>query len=144
MLPLRARVNLGAMKMYSAFPKAPALLKPHHPIILCYTQGTRWGNVTPLQRGSRCILHPWLTGKNIFWILPPILSETNIWTDFNGISFRAVLFYILVWRNSIHCTFIFTLLCGCFRRVFANSQSNQVRRAKQARYCRRSRGHINK
>ena len=32
MLPLRARVDLGAMAMkgYSAFPKAPALLQPHH------------------------------------------------------------------------------------------------------------------
>ena len=31
-LPLRARVNLGliAMNGYSAFSKAPALLKPHH------------------------------------------------------------------------------------------------------------------
>ena len=35
MLPLRARVDLGAMAMkgYSAFPKAPALLKPHHQIV---------------------------------------------------------------------------------------------------------------
>ena len=32
MLPLRARVDQGAMVMkgYSAFPKAPALLEPHH------------------------------------------------------------------------------------------------------------------
>ena len=35
MLPLRARVDLGAMAMkgYSAFPKAPALLKPHNQIV---------------------------------------------------------------------------------------------------------------
>ena len=35
MLPLQARVDLGAMAMKgcSAFPKAPALLKPHHQII---------------------------------------------------------------------------------------------------------------
>ena len=34
-LPLRARVDLGAMatKEYSAFPKAPALLEPHHQIV---------------------------------------------------------------------------------------------------------------
>ena len=32
MLPLRARVDLGAMAMkeYSTFPKAPALHEPHH------------------------------------------------------------------------------------------------------------------
>ena len=36
MLPLRARVDLGAMAMkgYSAFPKAPALLEPHHQIVI--------------------------------------------------------------------------------------------------------------
>ena len=35
-LPLRARVDLGAMAMkgYSAFPKAPALLEPHHQIFV--------------------------------------------------------------------------------------------------------------
>ena len=34
-LPLRARVDLGAMAMkgYSAFPKAPASLEPHHQIV---------------------------------------------------------------------------------------------------------------
>ena len=35
MQPLQARVDLGvmAMKGYSVFPKALALLKPHHQII---------------------------------------------------------------------------------------------------------------
>ena len=34
-LPLRARVDFGAMaiKGFSAFPKAPALLEPHHQIV---------------------------------------------------------------------------------------------------------------
>ena len=34
-LPLQARVDLGAMAMkgYSAFPKAPALMKPYHQIV---------------------------------------------------------------------------------------------------------------
>ena len=34
-LPLRARVDLGVMaiKRYSTFPKAPALLEPHHQIV---------------------------------------------------------------------------------------------------------------
>ena len=34
-LPLRARVDQGAMAMkgYSAFPNAPALLEPHHEIV---------------------------------------------------------------------------------------------------------------
>ena len=35
MLPLQAKVDLGAMavKEYSAFPKASALLEPHYQII---------------------------------------------------------------------------------------------------------------
>ena len=44
-LPLRGRVDLGAMAMkgYSAFPKDPALLELHHWIVLCHIQDTRWG-----------------------------------------------------------------------------------------------------
>ena len=53
MLPLRARLNLGAMAMkgYSAFPKAPPLLDLHYHI-----------SFTPLLRCSWCILQPQLTG----------------------------------------------------------------------------------
>ena len=62
MLPLQARVDLGAMAMknYSAFPKTPALLEPHHRIVSY--QDTRWRSPTPLLRCSLCILHPQLTG----------------------------------------------------------------------------------
>ena len=44
-LPLRARVDLEvmAMNVYAAFSKAPALLKPHHQIVLCHIQDTRCG-----------------------------------------------------------------------------------------------------
>ena len=37
-LPLRNRLDLGAMamKVYFPFPKPPVLLEPHHQIILCY------------------------------------------------------------------------------------------------------------
>ena len=43
-LPLQARVDLEAMVMkeYSAFPKAPELLKPDHQIVLCHIQDTCW------------------------------------------------------------------------------------------------------
>ena len=39
MLPLQARVDLGvmAMKKYSAFPKTPTLLQPHHQIVILRT-----------------------------------------------------------------------------------------------------------
>ena len=41
-LPIRARVDLRvvAMKGYSAFPKAPVLMEPHHQIIQCHIQDT--------------------------------------------------------------------------------------------------------
>ena len=41
----RARVDLGAMaiKGYSAFPKAPAPLEPHHLTVQRHMQDTRWG-----------------------------------------------------------------------------------------------------
>ena len=50
MLPRRATVGLGVitMKRYFAFPKAPVLLKPHHQIVWCHIQDTRWGSLTPL------------------------------------------------------------------------------------------------
>ena len=44
-LPFRVRVNLEtmAMKGYSTFPKALALLEPHHQIVKCHIQNTHWG-----------------------------------------------------------------------------------------------------
>ena len=35
------------MKGYFAFPKAPALLEPHHQIVYCHIQDTRWGGSYP-------------------------------------------------------------------------------------------------
>ena len=37
-LPLRTTVDLAAMAMkgYSAFPKAPVILEPHHQIVQCH------------------------------------------------------------------------------------------------------------
>ena len=60
MLPLRTRVGLGvmAMKEYSAFPKAPALLKPYYQFVLCHFQDTGCGSFTPLQWSSQSILQP--------------------------------------------------------------------------------------
>ena len=52
------------MKGYSAFPKAPALLKPHHQIIQCLTQDNCWGGfpfdaVSVFYRPSRLGFHPY-------------------------------------------------------------------------------------
>ena len=48
-----------AVKEYSTFPKATALLEPHHQIVECHIQDTHWeGGLTSLQRSSKCILQP--------------------------------------------------------------------------------------
>ena len=54
MLPLQARVDPGvmAMKEYSAFTKAPALLDPYHQAVYCHIQDTRWGGVLTFIRDS--------------------------------------------------------------------------------------------
>ena len=78
MLPLRAKVDLGvmAMKWFSAFPKAPALLEPHHQIVLCHIQEIHWGYLTPLQRSSSCILQP--TGQPIRFIFAPNFTLSRL------------------------------------------------------------------
>ena len=61
-------MDLGAMEMEgcSAFPKAPALLEPHHQIVLCHNQDTHWGKgLTPLQRCIWCILQTQVANSNI-------------------------------------------------------------------------------
>ena len=65
-LSRRASVDLGAMAMKgcSVFPKAPALLGPHHQIVYCHIQDTRWGGLAPPQRCSQCILQPQPTGQH--------------------------------------------------------------------------------
>ena len=52
MLPLQAKVDLGAMalKRYSAFPKVPALLEPHHQIVKCHIQ--LWGSYPSAEKRS--------------------------------------------------------------------------------------------
>ena len=48
-LPHPAREYLGAMAMkgYSAFSKAPVLMKPDHQIVFCHIQETCWGRSNP-------------------------------------------------------------------------------------------------
>ena len=42
-----------AIKWYSTFTKAPALLEPHHQIVLCHILDTHWERVLPLCSPSR-------------------------------------------------------------------------------------------
>ena len=43
-------------------PKASVLLEPHHQIVYCIIQDTRWGSITPRQRWSWSIPQPLPTG----------------------------------------------------------------------------------
>ncbi len=70
-LPLRARVDLGAMVMkgFSAFSKAPASLERQHQIVWCHILDTHGGGgLTSLQRCSQYILQPQPTGQEIIYI----------------------------------------------------------------------------
>ena len=65
---IRARVDLGAMaiKGDSAFPKAPALLEPHHQIDSCYKQYV-YGGVLPLCRNAVVVFYsPSRLGSDFF------------------------------------------------------------------------------
>ena len=63
MLPLWARMDLGAMAMkgYSAFPKAPASLEPHQRLFSVISRTLVEEGLTPLQSCSQCILQLQLT-----------------------------------------------------------------------------------
>ena len=67
MLPFRADLGAMAMKGYSAFPKAPASLEPHHQIVSCHKQDTRWGGCTPLQMWAGVFYSPNQLGKPKKW-----------------------------------------------------------------------------
>ena len=56
MLPLQATVDQGviAVKEYSALPKAPALMEPHHQSVLYH--------IRTLVRGVLLIMQPQVTG----------------------------------------------------------------------------------
>ena len=77
MLPLQARVNLGvmAMKGYSAFPEASALLEPHHQIVLCHISTLIGTCLNPRQRCRRCILQPKPTGQSMYELNVQCLYE---------------------------------------------------------------------
>ena len=77
-----------AIKGYSAFPKAPALLEPHHQIILCYIQDTRLRGsypsaemlsvytAAPTNLRYQCITITNVVMNRIFYYKPITISET--------------------------------------------------------------------
>ena len=69
MLPCWVRVDLGAMAMKrcSIFPKAPALLEPHHQIVSCHIQDTNWVGVLLFCRDAVGVFYsPSRLGKSVF------------------------------------------------------------------------------
>ena len=97
-LPLWIRVNQGvmAMKGYSAFYKASALLKPHHQFVECLIQDTRWGTLTPLHIWNWCILHPLLSGLKVRrWKLTNMIVSVPYTFVVISISFQTFLYRLL-------------------------------------------------
>ena len=85
MLPRRVRVDVGviSMKGYSTFPKPPASLEPHHPMLLCHIQDSRWAGRLTLCRGSVSVFEPTkqYTDLNVKTLLLQII-QFNISTQF--------------------------------------------------------------
>ena len=79
MLPLRARVDLGAMaiKGYFAFPNAPVLLELHHQMFSVISRILIGGGVLPLCRGAVSVFYsPSQLGKKRILLM---YIYINIW-----------------------------------------------------------------
>ena len=81
MLSLQARVDLGAMAMKgeSVFPKAPALLEPHHQIISCHMEGE---GLLPFYRDAVSVfyvIHPW-----VIWLVGCFFFSFKMLSTFVG------------------------------------------------------------
>ena len=77
-----------AMKAYSAFPKAPALLEHHHQIVLCHIQDTGWERVLPHCRDAVGVFYSpsrlgWsqLEGRVWFILFSGALAQTETQTQ---------------------------------------------------------------
>ena len=88
MLSLRAKVDLGtmAMKRYSAFPKAPALVEPHHQMVSCHIQDARWGVYSSSEMQLVFSIAPadWATNKMKFYIYMSVCVCVCVCVSHNG------------------------------------------------------------
>ena len=123
MLPLQARVNLGAMAMkgYSAFPKAPAILEPRHQIASCHFQDTHWGGSYPLCKEAVGVFYSpsWLCQQKKNW---RFLSIQVFWADRFMISEHIDYLNqrITQGRQFLRCSWDpFQISCNCFNWTFA-------------------------
>ena len=71
MIPLRARMELGAMaiKGYSSFPKALALLEPYYQVVLCHILDTRWWRAYSFAE-KQCVSYSPADWDNIWFAAP--------------------------------------------------------------------------
>ena len=97
------------MKGYSAFPKAPALLEPHHQIVYCHIQDThRGGGVLPLCKEAVGVFYsPSRLGKSDFTVHMRFNSQKNTrfkWAqgpkDFEGRGKRKTTVLLWIIRES--------------------------------------------
>ena len=85
---LRARLGLGAMAVnrYSPFHGASRLKPHHHNILVSYLEHSL-GDFTSLQKCSRCIQQPRLTGLNTA-VYKLIVLDRNTW--YHTIGFKLI------------------------------------------------------
>ena len=111
MLQLRARVNQGAMAMkrYSTFPKAPALLEPHHQIVWHHIQDSYWGNLNPLQSVYSTAPTTWISNERVLNTYIATEVEPHIQMKFSFIPrmqktlvFFPLCFILSKYKNSIN------------------------------------------
>ena len=91
MLPLRARVDLGAMTMkgYSTFPKTPALLEPYNQIVFRHNRTLIGESILPLLREAVGVFYsPSRLGHQLFLNVKTVLFQAiqfSISTQFSSI-----------------------------------------------------------
>ena len=130
-VPLRrARVDLEtmAMKGCSVFPKAPALLEPHHQIVSCHIRTLVWAEAfTLLQRCSRCILQPQPTGQCDRGLIVVLYSVFKSETKKN-ITLLLVELIAITWISCIsRCPYIITYI-ETLDTSHYNKESNSQRK----------------
>ena len=129
MLPLRARVDLGAMAMRGT-PHAPKLQHCWNLTIRLFSVISRtlvscWG-LTLLQRCSQCILHPQPTGQSTwYWTwCPELLVNTNHYANI------VILLVFILHRTKI----MKLVLLKDVRLVFFGGDKGAVNNREDARY----------
>ena len=114
-----------AMKGYSAFPKAAALLEPHHQIVYCHIQETRWGGVLPHCREAVGVFYrSSRLGNQATGLLHLIRQNTMLCVSVLSSDVLNLLIDSNCCRNSIHVYKDILLNCQFIKNLYSYEISN--------------------